>query len=185
MSGLLAGLKSETRQGPVKGRSLPEKTSLERERSPGRYIALGILILIIAVVLVRILFFPGESQAGGAPSEQLTENGETLAILNITNGTGLYKGISRIPPGRFSGANTTTFDNQTYYLNMSKLIDIAPGDIQIQGTLRIYIPELTNSTGFIGHFNQTSKTWENFIEVIRQPDFTIPVTSGGLYGVFS
>jgi hypothetical protein len=185
MTGLLEGMKPEAGQGPVKGKSPPDERSLERELSRGRYISLGILILIVAAILGGITFFLGWWPPGGAPAERLSENGTTLAILNITNGTELYRGISRIPPDQFSDANSTVIDNQTYYLNMSKLVDIAPEDIQIQGTLQIFTPEFTNSTGFIGHFNQTSGTWEKFIEVIRQPDFTIPITSGGLYGVFS
>jgi hypothetical protein len=185
MSGLLAGIKPEIKQGSIKGKFPPEEKSLERELSRGRYIALGILILIIAVIIGGITFFLGWWPSSRAPSEQLLKNGETLAILNITNGTELYKGISRISPDKFSNGNSTIFDNQTYYLNMSKLIDIEPDDIQIEGTLRIYTPELTDKTGLIGHYNQTSKNWEGFIEVINQPDFTIPITSGGIYGVFS
>jgi hypothetical protein len=183
MARLLAGIKPEIEQVSTKGKFPPEEKSLERELSRGKYISLGILILIIVIIIGGITFFLGWWPPGGAPSEQLSKNGETLAILNITNGTELYKGI--ISPDKFSNGNSTIFDNQTYYLNMSKLIDIEPEDIQIQGTLRIYTPELTDKTGLIGHYNQTSKNWEGFIEVINQPDFTIPINSGGIYGVFS
>jgi hypothetical protein len=185
MSGLLAEIKPEIKQVSTKGKFPPKETALERELSRGRYISLGILILIIAVVIGGISLFLGWWPLGGAPSGRLLENGVTLAVLNITHGTDLYKGISRISPDKYSNGNSTIIDNQTYYLNMSKLIDIEPENIQLLGTLRIYTPELTNKTGFIGHYNQTSKTWEEFIEVINQPDFTIPINSGGLYGVFS
>lgn len=185
MSGLMAGMGSKTKEISVKREFPSEEKSLERELSRDRYISLGIFILIVAVILGGILLFLGWWSPAGAPSAQLSENGEILAFLNITNGTEFYKGISRIPPQAFPGGNTTILDNQTYYLNISKIMDIEAGDIQIQGTLRIYTPELANKTGFIGHYNQTSKAWETFIEVINQPDFTIPITSGGIYGVFS
>jgi hypothetical protein len=84
-----------------------------------------------------------------------------------------------------ANGNSTIFDNQTFYLNESKIIDIEPADTRIQGSLRISTPELTSRTGLIGHYNQSSKDWEGFIEVINQPDFTIPIFSGGIYGVFS
>jgi hypothetical protein len=185
MSGSLAGRKPETRQGSTKEKFLQEERSLERELSRGRYISLGIWILIIAIIIGGITFFLGWWPARGIPSEQLSVHGETLAVLNLANGTGIYQGMSVLPPGMLANGNSTIFDNQTFYLNESKIIDIEPADTRIQGSLRISTPELTSRTGLIGHYNQSSKDWEGFIEVINQPDFTIPIFSGGIYGVFS
>jgi hypothetical protein len=185
MSGSLSGLKPETRQGPVKGKFPAEEKSLERELSRGRYVSLGILVLIVAVIMGGIALFLGWWPSPGRPSEQLSVNGETLAVLNMTNGTEIYQGMSLISMDRFITRNSTVFDNRTYYLNGSKIIDIEPVDTHIQGALRIFTPELTDRTGLIGHYNQSSEEWEGFIEVINQPDFTVPIFSGGMYGVFS
>jgi len=185
MSGSLGEMKPETGPGSMKGKFLQDERSVERELSRGKYISLGILVLIVAVIVGGITFSLGWWPPRALPSDTLSVNGETLAVVNLTNGTDVYQGMSVISPDLFTGGHSTVFDNQTYYLNESRIIDIEPADSRIQGSLRIFTPELADRKGLIGHFNQSSKDWEGFIEVINQPDFTIPIFSGGIYGVFS
>jgi hypothetical protein len=188
MAGILAGIKPGMKQMPAGGRFPPEDTAL-RARGPWKtYLPIGILVLIIAVAIIAILSVFGGGAPGEAPSERtLSENGGTLAILNLTMGRGNIT--------RFDQLNATalpqdfprnyTYDSREYALNVSKIIQIEPEDAQVEGTLKIYTPELTTGTGLMGHYNVSSKGWEEIIPVINQPDFTLPVKSGGIYGVFS
>jgi len=187
-AGLLAGIKPEIKQIPVSGKFPPVEKPLTTRGPRKTYLVIGILVLIIAVAFIVIMSVFGGRAPGEAPSERtIPENGGTLAILNLTMGkenvTKFDKLNSNALPQDFPRNYTSNF--QDYSLNISKIIIIEPESAKIQGTLTIYTPELTTNTGLIGHYNASSKEWEEIIPIINQPDFTLPITSGGIYGVFS
>jgi hypothetical protein len=187
-AGLLAGLKPDIRPAPGGGKYPPEDQPLTTRGPRKTFLAIGILVLIIAVAFVVIMSVLGGRAPAEAPSERtLSEHGGTLAILNLTIGKGnitlFDKYNSTALPQDFP--RNYTYDSKEYSLNSSKIIQIEPENAPIEGTLKIYTPELTTSTGFIGHYNASSKAWEEIIPIINQPDFTLPITSGGIYGIFS